>query len=356
MNRCYKKHPLHEGDDVLVERSEALNQTINTVQLEEANLATTMEAQGDGPCSGWAQAKCSVKASWSWDFDGVYEECMQECLDEYNGDALVTKRSENDAYQDADSNLVTRDAEGDVEEHHCENTSVQLGCSVKSLMNLWGYMKHYKMCIQECIDLHEPECDADCEGDGEGEGEGESEGDASLSKRSENDTLQHANSVLVSNGTQTNVTKLPCDEPWIQRSCHIRTSAFFWSYGKHYRACMQECIDNFNAGDYGKERDDDALLTKRSENNTINTTTLETSDMINDTVVLIQQSEEDTDVYPQEGRLGGINDGDDHHCNNTWVYAKCSAESAVQFWNPMKAFHRCLAKCVRENDGDNWTA
>jgi hypothetical protein len=353
MNKCFKKHPLHEGGDLLVERSEALNQTTDTVQLEAANLATTTEAQGDGPCGGWAQAKCSAKASLSWDFDGVYEECMQECLDEYNGDALVTKRSENDTIQLDNSSLVTRDDEGNVDEHHCDNTSVQLGCSVKSLMYLWGYMKHYKMCIQECIDLYEgdnygenSECDADCEGDGE----------ALLSKRSENDTFQHANSVLVNNGTQTNFTKLPCDEPWIQRSCHIKAVAFFWSYNKHYKACMQECIDNFNNGNYGKERDSDALLTKRSENNTVSTTTLETSDMVNDTVVLTQQSEEDAGVYPQEGHLGEINDGDNHHCNNTWVYAKCSLEGSVQFWDPVKAFHRCLAKCVRENDGDNWTA
>ena len=91
------------------------------------------------------------------------------------------------------------------------------------------------------------------------------------------------------------------------------------------------------------------MVTKRSINETAdNDTTLDTSKIA--TVSLTKR-----DDFPYNGQLGEANDDDNHHCNNTWVQVKCSAKSMLTFWSFEKHYFRCIAKCVIERDGDNWT-
>jgi hypothetical protein len=233
MKRCYKKHPLHpeeEAEETLVERS------------EDAVLAST-EAQDDGPCGGWAQTKCSIKASVSWDVDGVYEKCMQKCLDEYNGAAL-SQRSEtvDDTVQLEAADLATAEAQGIAEIDPCGAT-MQAWCTYRAYVTWW----------------------------------------------------------------------------------------FMGGFEHVYEKCMAKCLPS--------------QITKRSE----------VAKVDDD----LTEQDEDSGIYPQEGRLGGlrgVNDADNHVCNNTEQYAKCSFLASLQFWHPIKAFRRCLAECVRKHDGDNWTA
>lgn len=79
-------------------------------------------------------------------------------------------------------------------------------------------------------------------------------------------------------------------------------------------------------------------------------TTLATSKLTSATVSLTKRND-----FPYNGQLGEANDNDNHHCNNTWVQVKCSAKAMFTFWSYKKHYFGCIAECVIERDGDNWT-
>jgi hypothetical protein len=314
MKRCYKKHPLHpeeEAEETLVERS------------EDAVL-TIAEVQDDGPCGGWAQTKCSIKESLSWDVDGVYEKCMQRCLDEYNGAALSKRSDETDTVQVAAANLATAEAQGIIEIDPCGWTA-QTWCTTKASLAFWKDFDHvYVKCMAEC-------------------------GPTQLTKRSGtvDNTVQLEATTLATTEAQGIFDIDPCGYT-AQAWCTYKAYATWWFSGgfEHvYEKCTAKCAPS--------------QITKRSETiDTVSATTLKSSNMVDGDGDLTEKDEH-SGIYPQEGRLGGlrgVNDADNHVCNDTLQYARCSFLASLQFWHPKTAFRRCLAECVRKHDGDNWTA
>jgi hypothetical protein len=132
-----------------------------------------------------------------------------------------------------------------------------------------------------------------------------------------------------------------------QAWCTYKAYTTWWFKGgfEHvYEKCMAKCGPS--------------QMDKRSETiDTASASTLKSSNMVGGDDDLTEEDEH-SDIWPQEGRLGGlrgVNDADNHVCNDTLMYAKCSFLASLQFWHPKTAFRRCLAECVRKHDGDNWT-
>ncbi|KAH0288396.1 hypothetical protein M436DRAFT_61355 [Aureobasidium namibiae CBS 147.97] len=234
------------------------------------------------------------------------------------------------------STIVEREVQGDNHDnHHCNNDSVQRRCRYKASFHVFDKEKHYNRCIQKCVRKH----------NGDNYGQPEEEGDALLTKRSE--AVDEA--ITAQNVTEVNLATTeagdergPCDVgTWANAWCNAKSS-WHWHRQKAYEKCIDQCL---------RDHRSDAVITKRSDNETAdNNTTLDTPKLASASVSLSKRND-----FPYNGQLGEANDNDNHHCNNTWVQIKCSAKTMWFFWAYRKHFFGCIAECVAERNGDNWT-
>ena len=268
-----------------------------------------------------------------------YNKCMAKWAKKHcpsNSNAGLMQRSEDTETTEAanESAIVERDVQGDNHDnHHCNNDSVQRKCRWKASWHVFDKEKHYNRCIQKCVRKH----------NGDNYDQAEEEGDALLTKRSEAvDEATTVQDVKLSTSTEDEGDKGPCDTgTWAEVWCGVKSN-WHWNRQTAYEKCIDKCL---------REHRSDAVVTKRSDNETTdNNTTIDTSKLASTTVSLSMRTD-----FPYNGQLGEANDNDNHHCNNTWVQIKCSAKTMWYFWAYKKHFFECIAECVAKRNGDNWT-
>lgn len=365
MAKWSKKHCSNNADGALTERAEDTNTTkINNSVIVEREVQS--DNHDNHHCNNDSvQRHCHWKASFHvFDKEKHYNRCIQKCVRKHNGDnyGFPDEEGDDDYYspeeEEGGDNYDSPDKEGDdltkrsggitPEELGIRNPGLDYPCDSAYWMtlcnaaNVWTIKEHipqpsYLNCMAQCEEMHRAD-----EAEKAEKAKQQESGGGSLGKRS--GAVDEATTVLDAGlaNMEAEAEGGACDAgTWANAWCGVKAS---WSW--HRQKAFDECIDECR-----REHSLDAMVTKRSDDETTNNDAiLATSEPTSTSVSLNKR-----DDFPYNGQLGEANDDDNHHCNNTWVQVKCSAKSMFTFWSYKKHYFRCIAKCVIERDGDNWT-
>lgn len=273
--------------------------------------------------------------------DGQDDDVVAEISGDINteGSDALTKRSEAIIYsgESAEAHGIRNPGL----DHACDSDFWMTLCNAENIWTIKEFVPQpsYWNCMASCKEMHMKDEAEKAEKAKKEESEG-----GSLSRRSEavEEMTTVLDAELANVATEAEAERGPCDVgTWANAWCGVKSS-WHWHREKAFNECIDRCL---------REHSLDAMVTKRSESGTAgNNTALLTSEPASTTVSLTKRND-----FPYNGQLGEANDDDNHHCNNTWVQVKCSAKSMWAFWSYKKHYFRCIAECVAERDGDNWT-